>query len=726
MAKPAPKESSISSTHHSTTPFLENKYLPYLMIALVTFLIYSNALWNGYAIDDTLVLTENRFTKKGIDGVKDIFTNDAFVGFFGERGSKLVSGGRYRPLSIATLAVEYEISRKVKGDQRAVINDDNIIIGESDTYLAPMASHFINIVLFAICCLLLYQILQSIIPSKKPFYLTLSFLATLLFAAHPIHTEAVTNIKGRDEVMGLLFSLITLFTSLKYIKEEKLYLLLLGSASFVLGMLSKENTITFFAIIPLTLYFFTAAKIKDYAVILISLIVPIAIYLWMRTSYTQVGIADDSPEILNNPFAYTNGSFELKYATVIYTFWLYIKLLLFPINLTHDYYFNQIPYVKFSDVKFIFSLLVNGALVVYALIQFRKKTIPSYAILFYFITFSIVSNLVFTVGILMNERFMFFSSIGFSILISYSLLELAKRLKWTSNVILYVFVAITSLYSIKTFSRNFAWKDNLTLFMTDVEVSTESAKIHTSCGGDLTKMAERETDTLKAKELLKKSVYHLNRAIEIYPTHSNAWLLLGNAVYKLNKDPYEAIAAYEKAKAYRVGGYYDAYYNIGCVQVENGMPEQSIPNFLAALEMKPDVFECKFNLAEAYAKIGKFDSAIYWYTEVTKQRPNEASPYYKIGTVYGKQLGNLDQAIAYISKAKDLAPNVELYYEDLAVAYGLKGNVDEAIATSLQCLKINPRYSPSINNLIVSYRIKKDEASAQKYIRMLNELKSGL
>lgn len=747
------------------------------MIALVTFLIYSNALWNGYAIDDTLVLTENRFTKKGIDGVKDIFTNDAFVGFFGERGSKLVSGGRYRPLSIATLAVEYEISRKVKGDNRDEINESNIIIGESDKYLAPMASHLINVILFIFCCLLLYEILKSAIPSKNPFYLSLSFLATVLFVVHPIHTEAVTNIKGRDEVMGLLFSLITLWTSLNYIKENKIYFLLLGMFSFVLGLLSKENTITFFAIIPLTLYFFTKMEIKSFLILIVifmliplllafvnykfpsnqfafalsmlsdlifapiilysnsksdfrkhvlimaSMLIPIGIYLLMRTSFTDVGITEDSPEILNNPFAYTNGSFELKYATVIYTFWLYIKLLLFPIHLTHDYYFNQIPYVKFSDFGFLFSLALNAALVIYALLQLRKKTIPSYAILFYFITFSIVSNLVFTVGILMNERFMFFSSIGFSILLAYLLLEAGRKLKLSSNVLLYIFIGITSLYSLKTFSRNFAWKDNFTLFMTDVEVSTESSKIHTSCGGDLTKMAEKEPDSLKSKELLKKSVYHLKRAIQIYPTHSNAWLLLGNALYKLDREPKEALAAYEKAKAYRVGGYYDAFYNIGCVQVENGMAEQSIPNFLSALEMKPDVFECKFNLAEAYAKSMKFDTAIYWYSEASKQRPNEALPYYKVGTIYGKQLGNLDQAIVYISKAKELAPKVVLYYEDLAVAYGLKGRVDDAINTSLECLKVDPNYAPAINNLIVSYRIKGDMNASLKYTQILNQLR---
>lgn len=706
----------------TSTAIGQKKYIPYFIISLFVFAIYANSLWNTYAIDDTLVLTDNTFTKKGIDGVKDIFTHDAFVGFFGERGSKLVSGGRYRPLSIATLAVEYEISRKWKGDTRDEITDKNIILGEDDKLLSPMLSHFINIVLFIVTCLLLFSVFQSVFPISGPFYYSLAFIATMLFAGHPIHTEAVTNIKGRDEIMGLLFALATLRCVLKFVKNQSYVQLVFAALFFFLGLLSKENTITFFAVIPLTLYFFTTAKAKDYIAIAVTLALPIIGYLAIRTAYTEAGVTADSPEILNNPFAYTNGNLGFRYATTIYTFILYIKLLLFPINLTHDYYFNQIPYVDFSDIGFLFSLLVNGALVVYALVQFRKKTIPSYAILFYFITFSIVSNLLFTVGILMNERFMFFSSVGFCLLIAYLLLQLKDKFKIAPALFLGLIVVILSLYSVKTFSRNFAWENNFKLFMTDVEVSTESAKIHTSCGGDLTKVADRESDTLKKKELLNASITHLRKAIQIYPNHSNAWLMLGNAVYKLNHNPQEALTMYEKAKATHIPPYYDALYDIGVVQMENGMVPQSIPNFRDALAAKPDAIECKSNLAEAYFKTEMWDSAMVWYGKVLEQKPNDANAYYKMGTIYGKQKGNLDQAIIQFEKAISLNPKVEVYYEDLAVAYGFKSQFDKAIETSQRCLAVNPKYLPAIKNLFVSYNLKGDKVNAMKYAGQLQML----
>ena len=81
---------------------------PYIFLLILSCLIYSNTIWNDYANDDTIVLTENNFTKKGFDGIKDLMTHDAFEGFFGDRGSTLIQGGRYRPLSLVSLAIEYQ------------------------------------------------------------------------------------------------------------------------------------------------------------------------------------------------------------------------------------------------------------------------------------------------------------------------------------------------------------------------------------------------------------------------------------------------------------------------------------------------------------------------------------------------------------------------------------------------------------------------------------------
>lgn len=731
-AAPVPEPQSETAT--PAYKFINSLWAPYFIIALFSIGIYFNTVWNKYAIDDTLVLTENKFTLQGLGGIKDIMTHDAFVGFFGERGSELVSGGRYRPLSIVTLAVEVEFFG-----------------------LNPKISHAVNILLFAISCLLLYQILTYIIPAKKGkvFSLTIPFIATMLFAGHPVHTEAVANIKGRDEIMGLLFSLLALYAALLYVKQKKPLHLIWGLAAYMLGLLSKENAVTFLAVIPLTFYFFTKAKGKDYLLTICLYILPIAAFLALRTMYTKSGLGAESPEILNNPFAYlpkNMDGFLQRYATIIMTFLLYFKLLVFPHPLTHDYYFNQIPFVGITDIYFIFSVIINLTLLIYALMGLRKKSTASYAILFYFITFSIVSNLLFTVGILMNERFVYMSSIGFCIFIAYWLVYAHDKFKVSNQVIAGILLLILSLYSAKTISRNTIWIDNLTLFLVDSKTSNQSAKVQMSAGGDLTKLVDENFDSLRhsgrmqyvadlldmnvdvthvpdttmRKEFLRHAIYFLNRTITIYPTHSNAWLLLGNAVYKLDrKNAEEAIADYQKAANYRVGGYYDAWYNMGCVEIENNMSDKAKDNFIKALAIKPDEFACRFNLAVAYMNLNMTDSALICFKKTLELKPLDAVTYYKMGTIYGKQLNNLDLAVQYISKAIEYNPNEAVYYEDLGVAYGLKDKPDDAIRVSEQCLKKFPNYIPALKNIAISYRRKGDDKKAAEYDQKIIQLMNG-
>ncbi len=731
----------------------------YVFIFLFSCMLYSNTLWNQFAIDDTIVLTDNKFTKKGFGGLKDHFTHDMFEGFFGERGARLVSGGRYRPLSMASLTVEYEITRRLKGDKRGEITDKNVIMGsENDPYMVPMLSHGINVFLFALTCMLLYYILLLLVPAKYSIMtpigaLGLPFFATLLYAAHPMHTEAVANIKGRDEVMCMLFSLLSLLAALKYVKTQNIIHLVWGTIIFFLALLSKENAITFLAVIPLTYYFFTKAKLKDYGIAVGAYIVPVAIFLFLRSKFTQAGLNQDSPEILNNPFLLaTVGE---RYGTTVLTFLYYFKLLVFPQPLTHDYYFNQIPYVDFSDPWVLLSVLINGGLIVYALMNLKKKSIAAYAILFYFITFSIASNVLFTVGVLMNERFIYMSSLGFCILLSYLLIQSKDRFKVSPNVILGIFVLILSLYSIKTFSRNFDWKDSFTLFRRDSIHSPNSAKIQTSLGGDLTKASDWNISVMRDSGMIKKvfqdlsngckseaelnainalpdstirfmildsSIQHLYQAVNIYKTHSNAWLLLGNAMYKRNHKPEEVIPIYEKAGAYRVGGYYDANFNLGIVYNESNQPMKAKLNLLKAYEIKPESMEVRFLLAQSYAKLNMPDSVDYWLKKGLELKKQDAADYYLIGTGFGKVGGNLPKAIEFLNKAIALNPKAELYYEDLGVAYGLNNQFDEAIATSKKLIEIDPKYAPAYKNLSLSYGNKGNKALADEYEKKFEEM----
>ena len=760
MAKQNPKQKPSNIKTQAATPqptdtVVNNSlkfptWLPYVIIAAFAFAIYSNTLWNRYAIDDTIVVTDNKYTKKGFGGLKEHFTHDMFEGFFGERGAKLVSGGRYRPLSMASLAVEYEIVRKIRGDKRDVIDDKNIIMTEVDPYLAPMLSHFINIVLFAITGVLIYYLLLLLLPQAKnrEFYIGLPFIAAMLYIAHPIHTEAVANIKGRDEVMCMMFSVLVLIYAVKFVKDNSIVSLVLASLIYFVALMSKENAITFIAVVPLVYFFFTKAKAKEYAMAAVALVAPAAIFLLLRSAYTQSGITAESPEILNNPFVPPYNDFSVRYGTTVYTFLRYYWMMIMPHPLTHDYYFNQVPYYKLSDGMAVFSLLATIGLVVYALVKLRSKDLVSFGILFFFITFSVASNVLFTVGVLMNERFIYMSSLGFCIILAYLIVRYVKNPKG----ILTVLIVLLSLYSVRTYTRNFDWKDSFTLFRRDVKYSPNSAKIQTSVGGDLTKAAlsnislfrdsgmirtiftdlgmpadritlvEALPDTMVKKTLLDSAIAHLNAAVTIYPAHSNAWLMLGNAYYQRNHNGKEVIPIYQRAAETRQGGYYDASFNLGIVYNDLNQPAIAKKNLLDAYAAKPEQGEVRFMLAQVYAKLNQEDSAIYWLKRGEEVRPIESYDYYTLGMGFGRGANNFAKAIEYLNKAHDMDPKVEMYMEDLGVAYGLSGRIDEAIAITEQILVVNPKYPPAYLNLALSYRNKGNLGKSREYIAKYNQL----
>ena len=90
-------------------------------------------------------------------------------------------------------------------------------------------------------------------------------------------------------------------------------------------------------------------------------------------------------------------------------------------------------------------------------------------------------------------------------------------------------IVLVLAFGAKTILRNPVWKDNYTLFLTDVETSTESAKLQNSVGGELITQALKQSDEATKLKMINQAVPHLQKAIEIHPNYKNAYLILGNA-----------------------------------------------------------------------------------------------------------------------------------------------------------------------------------------------------
>lgn len=481
--------------------------------------LYLRTLNYEYVLDDQIVITKNIYTEKGFAGIWEILTTESFQGYF-QSQKDLVVGARYRPLSIVTFAIE-----------RGILGSNN-----------RQVSHFINALLYGLTGLLLFRVLSLLFGNRgrEDWFLTLGFGAALLWIVHPLHTEAVANIKGRDEIMAVIGSLAALYYSLKYIEKGRIVSLVLVCVCFFLGLLSKETTITFLGVIPMSIYFFQTGNLKKILSIFLPLLAVFVLYLILRVQVIGYLLSDTVvTDIMNNPFV--NMTEAQKYATIFYTLIIYLKLSIIPHPLTHDYYPFHIPTMEWSDFLPILSLVLYLAMGISALVGIRKRSIPSYSILFYIMTLSIVSNLFFPIGTFMNERFVFMASIGMCILLAWFILEFIPSL---SDKIKPIFggmalAVIVVAYGYKTFSRIPAWRSPLSLNASAIKVSKNSARANVFTGTAYFNEYKEMPEGQAKQNALAQASYYVRRAKDLLPDYHNANLMLAGVVaeeYKYDRD----------------------------------------------------------------------------------------------------------------------------------------------------------------------------------------------
>ena len=655
-----PKKVNLHVPQKQKTPI----FWMYLIIVAVACIPYFNAIPNEYALDDSMVLTSNQFVLKGVSGIGDILTHDTFSGFFG-RDSKALVGGRYRPLSLVTFAIE------------------NSLFG-----LSPHMSHFINIILYAFCGIMLFMFLRNVFPGYN---LLLPFVMVLLYIAHPVHVEAVANIKGRDEILSLFFLVSSLHLLFQFLKRPASYLYVTSLLMFFLSLLSKENAITFVLIIPLFVYYFTKEKSSRNLALSSGFLVVTLLFLLMRSQFAA-GTGANVTEVLNNSFA--GASWDQKFATIADIMNRYFLLLLFPYPLSFDYSFNQIPIIEMFDWRAILGFLIHISLLVYAVLHFRKKDVFSFCIFFFYISISIVSNVFFPVGTSMSERFLFIPSLAFSIVfvcmatrLFQFKIESTFSVFFANKTFVISILGILTIYSSLIYARNPIWKNNFSLFTHDVEICPQSVKALIGAGGEYVAKAARLDDVSQKKVNLEKAITYLTKAVVIYPAYSNAWMLLGNAYFGLYNSPDTAIYYYKKAIAYN-DTYMDAYYNIGYL-LTGKKNREAISAFKQVLVSNPKHLESLYHMALCYKNIQLMDSALYCLDQIKGMNTNSLKVYQLAGLIYG-ETNQIDKAIIELSRAVEMDSEQAENYLNLGIAYGKKADWEKAISVLNKASQLAP------------------------------------
>lgn len=551
-----------------------------ICLVIFTFILYGNTIMHGYALDDDIITRQNAFVQQGIHGIGHIFSKGFLYGFNGRNDQS------YRPVTLTSIAIEKQLWG----------ND-------------PHVHHFFNVLLYALTAIFLFLTLVKIF---KNYNYVVPLLITLLFIAHPVHTEVVANIKSRDEILSFLFCIMSLYFSIEhYCYNKPVYYKVLSWVFFFLAVLSKETVLTYAVIIPMAYYFFTGFSLKKIALLALPFVIMVGIYMLIRGHVLDSITFDEQMQVINNSIMSAKTPAG-RLATTILILGKYIWLLFVPLALTFDYSYNQIPAVSFSDPGALLALAVYVALIGYALWRFNKKDPIAFGILYYIITMALVSNLFVKIGSSMGERFLYTSSLGFAIAIGIIILKLLKiktdiprpRL----NTLYPVAGIILLAYTIKTITRNTDWKDNYTLFEAGVITSPNSARAHQSLAITYTDTAISSTDPAAKNMFFNKAITEYNKALSILPTYSEALFNKGWNYYSMgNYD--SAVSSFIKC-IYVEPKYVSAYQDLGVIYFNKGDYVKAITIFKLGLTQVPNDADLYTNIGAAYYNLNKFDSAI--------------------------------------------------------------------------------------------------------------------
>lgn len=613
-----------------------------LLVALAGFLLFSNSLSNDYVLDDFGLIKDNTQTKQGVSAVPEIFKSPY------RYGMNITDYQLYRPLTKAMFAIEWEIAPD-----------------------KPALSHWLNVLFFSLLCYVLFRVLSSYMNNS----LLVPFIASLLFAAHPLHSEVVANIKGRDEIISFLFSLLATWSLRNYVTKDSTRAFIIGISCYFIALFAKESAITFLAVIPLFYYFFTTAENGKYFKTLSAMGGCTIIFLLIRRkvlgdTITLIPMEDNSLVAIKNIF--------LQKANAIYLLGVYLKLLVLPFPLISDGSYNHFPPVGFASWKFFVPLIIFVFAAVYAILKIKKKSVISFSILFFFVTVSIVSNVIILIGTNYGERLMFVPSLGFCILIAFLISKIfstSSTKKTFTNINsflsentkpLVVVGLIIILFGIQTTARNAEWKNNLTLYTNDAKKTPDSAHMLFYLANHITSeefLAALPDSGSKIKSL-QEGLEYLTRSVTIHPKYADGYQRRGY-IYKLIGKSKEAEEDYKTALQCNPT-HPIVYNNYGTLCFDQRRYEEALTYFKQAVRYNPRYPHALNNVASVYGVFGQGE------TEMITRDPANKEQHTKKAKEY------FENALLYFQKSIDADPEFSEPYRLKAVTYRNIGDAASA------------------------------------------------
>ncbi|HXD92491.1 MAG TPA: tetratricopeptide repeat protein, partial [Bacteroidia bacterium] len=547
----------------------------FVFFFILSMLFYGNSIKNGFSLDDSYVtvtnypikgknyIPNNTLISKGFKGIGKIWHSHYGYG----NGTAY----DYRPLVMSMFAIEYGI------------------FGQ-----APHINHFINVILYAVVVFCLFLFLKKCL-AEYPFKESFALVSSILFLAHPIHTEVVNNIKCRDELLAMVFMLLGSISLLKFFEIKQPKQLVFSIIFMFLALYCKFTAAIIIVLVPLTLFFFSKINKKQLVYVLLGSF--FCFLLYRRSRHVLV----TEKEVRNffhfeNPLYTEHISFYTKVLFALKVFGTYVKLMFFPYPLRF-YYGSSIftTQVNLFDFEVILGVIFVIAASYYCY-KYQNK-IAFFGLLFFLLSIAPLVDFLQPVAGVLGERLCFTASIGFILFITSILFSFYKT---TPNQIIaplffqkplsyFTIVLVLSLFYI--WNRNSAWESEFSLYEHDAQYSEASGGQNNLLGNKYYELLLSGNTKYTQQFLIEKGLKHYNLAIKddstLYSAFNNAGVLYFSYLNKFDI----ALNYFQRGIINNPNPYPQAYENLGNCYKKKGDFIQAFKNYRIATMQNPKQYK---------------------------------------------------------------------------------------------------------------------------------------
>ncbi|MBW2408867.1 MAG: tetratricopeptide repeat protein [Deltaproteobacteria bacterium] len=617
------------SESRPVAPRKKYEFLLIVLMAVVTFFVYTKTLTGDFIFDDGFNIKYNSHIR-----IKQITAESLLdAGFKGP--------AKRRPVPKITFALNY------------YFHGNNVI-----------GFHMVNILIHIANGLLLYLLVNVTwsTPALRPYrgkYGWITFFTAFIWLVHPIQTQAVSYMVQRMTSLATMFYVLSLLCYIQARIEtgniKKVIWFCVMPVSGILALGSKEISTT----LPFFIFLYEWYFFQDLSMTWIKKRIPlIALVLVLLGIISLMYLGGHPIEKITSMYANHPVTMTQRVLTQMRVVILYISLLLWPhpgrLNLAHDF---QTSHSMLDPATTLLSMAAIIVFVVAAVLTAKRHRLISFCILWYFGNLVIESSVIALEPVFEHRNYL--PSMFFIFLVVFLFWRYLKP-KWLAPLLLCVSVFVCSLW---TFERNEVWRSPILMWKDSIKKSPQYSRPYNNLGVALMHMGLNQL----AEEQFR-------RAIEIDPKGARAHTNLG---YVLAQQGHFEEAIQHLTKALEIDPkHYEIYNNLGLVMTLQGHYREAIEYFFITVAIKPNYTHAHNNLGKALVKEGRLKEAIEHFKIAIDLDPAFEPAYNNMGMAL-VDLGHPDEAIVYFKKALEIKPDYAAARQNLEETLAKKQILDK-------------------------------------------------